>query len=132
MALNTRSGFKPDHKEFGRFMVSDQARKPAVEAANDVAKIARQLEDSADVSRSGSGRTDRVREGAERYAANFKVNDQTPPVVVGGNPRVGAEVYNDKRYAARREFGAAPDHRGATRSLRRAGAAVGELSGDIG
>jgi hypothetical protein len=117
MALNTRTGFRADHAEFGRFMLSDQARKPAVEAAKDVARIAREMEDAA---------------GAATYAANFRVNENTPPVVVAGNPRVGAEVYNDKRYAARREFGAKPGHRGATRSLRRAGAAVGELRGEIG
>lgn len=115
MALNTRTGFKPDHKEFGRFIMSEQARQPAVEAARDVAKIAAANEIAA---------------GSKEHAANFKVNDKTPPVTVAGNPRVGAEVYNDDRHSAVREFGR--KRKGGTRALRRAGAVVGELKGDIG
>lgn len=121
MALERRSGFKPDHKSMGVFILSDQARQPAVQAAHDVVPIARALQDAAD------GPSTKRREGAERMAGNYKVNENTTPVIVGGNPRVGAEVYNDKRYAAAREFG--HNREGGTHALRRAGAQIGELRG---
>lgn len=114
--LEMRRGFKPDHKDFGRFILSEQARDPAVAAAKDVAKLAAANSAAA--------------HGSGDLASNYKVNGKTAPVVVGGNPRVGAEVYNDKRYAAAREFGRG--RKNGTRALRRAGAAVGELKGDIG
>lgn len=118
--VETRRGYHPDHKSFGRFILSAQARKPAVEAAHDVAAHAR---------------TSAVREvGEGPFADSFKVNAATAPVVVAGNPRVGAEVYNDVRHAAVVEFGrtAGGERRGAHRILRRAGSSVGEMAGEPG
>lgn len=124
MARETRVGYHADHKSFGRFMVSEQARQPAVEAAHDIARIA--AENTRAASTGGTHR-----EGVA-LADNYKVNDKTAPVVIGGNPRVGAEVYNDLRHAAAVEFGTGKKRRKGTRALRRAGAAIGELRGDIG
>lgn len=125
MARETRVGYKPDHKSFGEFMLSEQARQPAIEAARDIAKLA------AENSRAAAGGGTHDSDGVS-LADNYKVNEHTAPVIVGGNPRVGAEVYNDKRYAAAQEFGTGHRRRRGTRALRRAGAAVGELRGDIG
>jgi hypothetical protein len=112
--------YKMDNASFGAFMVSEQARRPAIEAAHDVAAIA------AANTRASSG-------GVGDLASNYKVDEHTAPVVIAGNPRVGAAVFNDKRYAAAREFGAGGHTKGkGTRDLRRAGGAVGELRGEPG
>lgn len=72
-------------------------------------------------------------EDGQHLADNFEVVslvavlNENPP-----NPRRAAGVYNGTRYMARWEFGAAPGHKGAHHSLRRAGAKYGELRGDIG
>lgn len=112
--LTTGKGFKPDHESFARFLMSQQALEPVREAAKDVAGIAKQNE-------GGSG----------EYANNF-TTAEGPAMTFDGNTRRTMRVINDKPYAARREFGARPDHRGATRGLRTAGAKVGELNGEIG
>lgn len=57
-------------------------------------------------------------------ADQFKVNERPPPVVVGGNPRATAEVYNSDPAAAPSEFGG--KHNQPHRMLGRAGAQVGE------
>jgi hypothetical protein len=87
--------YKPDHEEFQRFILSEQARQPAVEVANDIVKRLRVT-----VKRSnGTG-------GADGHLADsFKVNENSAPVTLGENPRVGAEVYSDHPAAAAEEFG---------------------------
>lgn len=127
MALNTRHGFKPDHKSFGAFLMSPQALDPVQKAAKDVASIAQAAERAKD-------QTDDIEAaGGVSYADNFRTQEGEV-MTFDGNPRRTMRVFNDKRYAARREFGSSPNHKGATRSLRRAGSKVGQLSfnGDIG
>lgn len=109
-----KRGYKPNHKSFGRFILSDQARKPAIEAARRIAARA------AETAPKQTG----------RLAAGYKVNDKTAPVVVGGNPRVGAEVYNSEPHAAAHEFGNARTRK--KRILGKAGAAFGEARGEPG
>lgn len=122
--VETRRGYHPDHESFGRFMLSDQARKPAIEAAHDVVGVAHALA----VKEVGEG----------QFSENFQVNSEAAPVIVAGNPRVGAEVYNDVRHAAVVEFGAGTRSEDGTkpreghRVLRRAGSAIGELRGEPG
>lgn len=131
MALNTRHGFKPDHKSFGAFLMSPQALDPVQKAAKDVAELAGAAEHALDAS---GGRTQDIRdEGDQPYADNFRT-EEGEVMTFDGNPRRTMRVFNNKRFAAVREFGYAPGHKGGTRSLRRAGSKVGQLSfnGDIG
>lgn len=84
--------YKPNNEEFGKFMVSEQARRPAVEAARDMVETLRVT-----VRRSsGSG---------PHLADSYKVDDQTPPRLFAGNVRVGATVYSEHPAAAPEEFG---------------------------
>jgi hypothetical protein len=115
VSTERRVGYKPDHKSFARFLLSDQARDPAVKAAHDIRDIA---EATAPRSSDPDGE-------ATHMADEFKVNSASPPVVAGGNPRVGAEVYNSDPAAAPQEFGNARV-RNPSRTLGRAGASVGE------
>lgn len=117
-----RVGYRPDHKSFGAFLLSDQARDPVVEAAHNIATLA-----ALRAPKGGSGDT----------AASYKVNENSAPVLIASNLRVGAEVYNDathegaeKSYAAAAEFGKkdSPGHR----SLGKAGAELGQMSGEPG
>ncbi len=85
--------YKPDNESFGRFMLSQQARRPVAEVA---AKIAA---DAAQNGRRGEG------EGPH-YTDQYKVNAESEPVnIEPGGPRVGAEVFNDNIQATRDEFG---------------------------
>lgn len=109
MPVNAR--YVPDHVSFGRFILSRQAQDPAVEAAEDVAKVAA----TTAVKRTGN------------YASGFRVNKNPGPLTVGGNPRAIAEVYNSDDAAAPQEFG---DRWGnpAHRTLRRSA----DFLGDVG
>lgn len=118
MTLNMRRGFKPDHKSFGEFLVSDQARDPAVKAAGDIAELAAKASPRSKATH---------KDGTPHMADDFHVNSETAPVVVGGNPRVGAEVFNPNRAAAPNEFGGPKNRR--HRMLGKAGAAIGEFRG---
>lgn len=117
MALERRRGFKPDHVSFGKFMISEQARRPAVQAAGHAADIA------AGIQQAESG-------GSGRLARNYKVNPRPPHwIAKNGNPRAIAHAFNDLRHAAANEFGRG--RRGGTHALRRAGEIVGQLRGDV-
>lgn len=84
--------YKPNHKSFGEFMVSEQARQPAIEAARDIAAALKVT-----VHRSpGPG---------PHLADSYEVNATTPPRLVAGEMRVGAEVYSEDPAAAPEEFG---------------------------
>jgi hypothetical protein len=114
MALERRTGYKPDHKSFGAFMLSEQARDPAVEAAHNIVILAQ--------SRAGkdSGKT----------AESYKVNENPPPVTLQGNPRATADVYSDHINATRIEFG--NKRTKAQRPLGKSGAEIGEMRGQPG
>ena len=119
MERETRTGYKPDHKSFGRFILSEQARAPAVAAARDIALLA------AATTKRGTGEGPHLADG-------YKVNSKTAPVIAGdATPRVGAEVYNSttkegqtESYAAAHEFGRGVGDRKSPRPLGRAGAAI--------
>lgn len=126
-------GYYPDHKSFGAFMLSEQARKPAIQAAGDIALIAKATAARSTPGEKGSG-------DGTHLADRYQVNENTAPVVVAGNPRVGAEVFNDAVYSARYEFGDAEkqgrvqagNHGPGSRNLRKAGGKIGELRGEPG
>jgi hypothetical protein len=84
--------YKKDLKGMAAFMNSEQARKPCVEAAKDIV-----AELKVTVHRSAHS--------GEHLADSYQVNDKTAPVVLGGAPRVGAEVYSEHPGAAPEEFG---------------------------
>lgn len=98
------------------FLLSDQARDPAVAAAKDIAAIAR-------------GTAPRSKGPGPHMADQFKVNPKSAPVSIGGNPRVGAEVYNEAEGAVQSEFGGY--HTTRHRMLGKAGGAVGQWRGEI-
>jgi len=126
-------GYYPDHKSFGAFLLSEQARKPAIKAAFDIAAIAKASADRSTPGEKGAG-------DGTHLADRYQVNPSTAPVVLAGNPRVGAEVFNDSIYAARYEFGDAEgvgrvqagNHGPGSRNLRKAGGKVGEMRGEPG
>lgn len=99
------------------FLLSDQAREPAIAAGRDIAALAKTTSPRS----SGPG---------PHMADQFKVNEKSAPVKIGGNPRVGVEVYNEDRAAAPNEFGGKYNKR--HRMLGRAGAKIGEWRGEVG
>lgn len=87
--------YKPNHREMAKFMLSDQARRPAIDAAKDIVNAL------SGVVRRGSGAP-----GPEgRLADSYEVNENAEPVAIDGNPRAGAEVYSSHPGAAPEEFG---------------------------
>lgn len=134
-----RSGYHPNHSAedgLGGFMMNPtKTGRIAMQAAKTVANRAKMLVEAdagATVQRRNKG-GQFIQGTGQSLADNFKVHqtvvvlNENPP-----NPRLAAIVVNDSRHAAAWEFGASPGHRNAHRSLRRAGASVGELRGGIG
>ena len=120
----TRVWFKPDHKEFGQFIRSDQMRDATTEVARDIAKLA-----GVYAPRRKSGTPP---EGTS-MADQFEVNENAGFLKVERNVRVKVEVFNSARSAAPNEFGG----RGKAgnkrhRMLGRAGAAFGDFKPDGG
>jgi hypothetical protein len=81
------SRYKPNHKSFARFMVSEQVREP-------VRKVAHLIE--ADAKADTPVRTGEL-------ASSYEVNDITVPI--NGDAHGAAEVRNTDRKAAANEFG---------------------------
>ena len=102
----SRARYVPDHKSFQSLMLSQQIQDVVEQATDKV--------------RAEAERTAPTDSGA--YAKAFKT--QTVVTVVGGNPRVAGEVYNDDPAAPGQEFG---DRWGnpARRTLGRAAEAAG-------
>lgn len=117
-----RALFKPDHKSFGEFILSDQMRDPTEEAARDVAALAAQFAPRR------KNRGD-VPEGTA-MADRFRVNREAGKIKVERNFRVKVEVYNEAPSAAPNEFGGPRNKR--HRMLGRAGAIIGEFKPDGG
>lgn len=82
------STYKPNHKDFGRFMLSQQIKKPIRE----IAELIKADAISGTPVLTGD------------LASSYDVNDVTP-VVAGGNPRAAMEVRNSNPAAAPQEFG---------------------------
>ena len=124
MALERRRGYHPDHTSFGRFILSRQARQPAMKAAQDIAAIARRIAPKG--KHEGSG-------DPTPFSARFKVVRQIEPWVNTGtgppNPRAIARVENDSPHAAALEFGNRRTKK--HRTLGKAGAMVGEWRGRV-
>jgi hypothetical protein len=90
--MSVRARYKPNHKDMAKLLLSDQMREPCVQVARDIA-----AELKITVHRS-------TRPGPH-LADSYEVNDKTAPVMLGGEPRVGAEVYSEHPGAAPEEFG---------------------------
>lgn len=120
----TRVYYKPDHKDFGQFILSDQIRDPVVEVAQDIAKLA-----GVYAPRRKSGR---VPEGGS-MADRFEVNREAGTIKVERNIRVKVEVFNSAPSAAPNEFGGRGGAGNARhRMLGRAGAAFGDFKPEGG
>lgn len=115
MALERRTGYKPNHKDFGRFILSEQARDPAVEAAHNIITLVQS----------------RVTKKTGAQAESYHVNENPAPVVLDGNPRATADVYSDDPAALADEFGN-KNRRKPGRPLGKAGAEIGEMRGQPG
>lgn len=85
--------YKANNESFGRFMLSEQARRPVVEIAHKIAAEAK-----------ANGR--RGNTAGPHYVDQYDVVATAPPVdIAPGGPRVGADVKNDNIQATRDEFG---------------------------
>jgi hypothetical protein len=93
MSTRVRVKYVPNHADFGAFMLSEQARKPAVEAAYDMVNAL-----SGIVHRSS-------RVGGVHLADTYEVNEHPEPVIINGSPRAGADIYSSHPGAAPDEFG---------------------------
>lgn len=109
MALEMRRGFKPDHKGIGRFMLSEQARRPAVQIAHEIIPVAK----ASTPIQSGD------------LVGSYKVDERPPPAfVLPGGYRAVAKVTNTAPHAAAVEFGNKRSR--ARRMLGRAAAQFGD------
>jgi len=123
MAKTRRVTYKPDHKSFGQFILSEQMRDVTSEVAHDIARRAGQR---------APKRKERgaVPEGAQ-MADRFRVNREAGVLSVGeGGPRVMVHVFNDARSAAPNEFGSKRNKR--YRMLGKAGAEFGDFKPEGG
>ena len=121
MAPGTRVQYRPNHKSFGAFMLSDQIRDPVAEVAQQVQHQAR---------RNAPRRKSGVTPDGLAMADRFRVNVNAGVISIGeGGPRVKVEVYNEARSAAPNEFGSERNKR--HRMLGRAGAAFGDFKGTL-
>lgn len=105
-----------DNESFGRFILSDQIRKPVVEVATKIAERAGELSPK----RKSRGTVD-----PNPLSESFRVKPEAGVIKVGRNVRVKVEVYSESRAAAPMEFGnkRVRGHR----TLGRAGAEYGDF-----
>lgn len=115
-----RVWYKPDHKEFGEFMRSDQMRDVTAKVAGDISDRAGK--------RAPRRKSGEVPDGAA-MADQFKVDEGAGYLKVSGNVRVMVNVYNEARSAAPNEFGSKRNKR--HRMLGRAGSEYGDFKGDL-
>lgn len=109
--------FKPDHVSFGKFIMSDQMRKPVVEVADDIAARARET----------ANRDNSNKRRVHHYADEFQVNPDAGSIKVDKAFRVKVDVYNEDPVALYNEFGNKKSKR--HRTLGRAGAEFGDFHG---
>jgi hypothetical protein len=110
--------FRPDHKSFGKFILSEQMRDPVVEICRElIVPLARQ-------------NTPRGPERGQRHMADrYKVVREGGTMKVDRALRVVVRVENDDPASAAVEFGGRFNKR--RRMLGRAAATVGDMKGDI-
>lgn len=113
----TRAVYKPNHRSFGAFMLSERMRDATADVAKSVAELARSLAPR------GEG-------DAAHMADMFEVDREAGTMKVGGNRRVAVRVKNDSEHAAVNEFGGKRNKR--SRMLGRAGAAYGDYKPEGG
>ena len=121
MGPGRRVVFRPDHVEFGEFILSEQVRDAVADVAADIAGMAGDL-----APRRKSGGPP----AGTAMADQFHVNREAGVIQVAGNMRVKVEVFNDARSAAPNEFGSKRNRR--HRMLGRAGAHYGDFKPDGG
>lgn len=113
--------FKPDHKSFGEFILSEQVRDVTTDVAQDIADLAGQLAPRRKHGQAPDGTS---------MADRFEVKREAGTIKVGRNVRVKVEVFNSARSAAPNEFGGRRNKR--HRMLGRAGATFGDFKPDGG
>jgi hypothetical protein len=106
------STYRPNHSDFGEFMLSQQIKRPTKEIAELI-------------------KLDAISETPVKtgdLADSYEVNDVTP-VVAGGNPRAAFEVRNRNEAAAPQEFG--NKHVKGQRMLGKAASKFGDQRGEV-
>lgn len=121
MRRGERVRYVPNHRSFGAFMRSEQARDVTAEVANDIAGAAKALSPTSERGGDQDGR---------RMRDQFEVVREAGLMKVGGNLRVLVEVVNGARSAAPNEFGTRRNKR--HRMLGRAGAMFGDFKPEDG
>jgi hypothetical protein len=114
--------YRPDHKSFAAFLISDQMRDVTAEVAEDVAIAA------AAMTRKGKDNTPH-----KRMAESYRVEKHAGVIKVGkgyANTRVLVKVVNDDPRSAAEEFGGKYQTR--QRMLGRAGAKFGTFKSKDG
>jgi hypothetical protein len=106
------SRYQPNHGDFGKFMLSQQIKRPTEDIARLIA-----LDAEANTP---------VKTGD--LASGYEVNDVTP-VVAGGNPRAAYEVRNRNEAAAPQEFG--NKHVKGQRMLGKSASKFGDQRGEV-
>lgn len=106
------SKYKPNHKDFGRFMVSRQMQRPVREIAEEIKAdaVANTPEKTGDLKNS------------------YEVNDITVVAGAPASPRASAEVRNSDPAAAPQEFG--NKHLKGVRMLGKAASRYGDQVGE--
>lgn len=100
MARRRRLTYKPNHRSFGEFMVSEQMRDVTADVAADIAAMASMMTPSSKPgAQEHTGLHRRVKSG-------FRVVRAAGTVTISGNPRVLVQVVNEADGAALVEFGA--------------------------
>lgn len=112
--------YVPNFESFGRFILSEQVRKPVAQVSRKIANRAGELSP-----RRKSG----ITPPGAALGDRFRVNVEAGTLKVDGAHRVMVVVFNDARSAAPMEFG--NDHVGKPghRMLGRAGAEFGDYKG---
>jgi hypothetical protein len=87
-----RAVYRPDHKSFGAFILSEEVRDAVAEVAKDIAPVAGRL-------------APRSESDGPHMADQFRVNREAGTIKVSGNVRVQVDVYNEDPAAAPNEFG---------------------------
>jgi hypothetical protein len=115
--------FRPDHKSFGKFILSEGMRDVTAEVAGDIMLLAK-----ANTPRSAAHRTGR-KKGTPHMQDLYRVVREAGVIKVDKALRVKVEVVNDDPESALVEFGSAHNKR--RRMLGSAGAAFGDYKGKV-
>lgn len=112
--------YKPNFSSFGRFMRSDQVRRPVDRVAHDIADRAAKY---------SPRRKHGIAPPGTALADRYRVKTEAGEITVDGHLRVKVEVFNSAPSAAPNEFGNKRNKR--HRMLGRAGADFGDFKGTL-